>query len=125
MDYDVMRAAFKDELQKIAGELQGQTRIGRRPISVENYLERETESEVTPSSVTDELLSKTASSAARALALMGLGGLGADLLLDLGSAGRTRTGRPAAPSGSRHSLPPSSRRWATDHGQRDPPRLPG
>lgn len=77
MNEEVMRAAFRDELQKIAGELQGQTRIGRRPISVENYLERETESELTPSDVTETLIQKTAGKAAKAVALMGLGAAGA------------------------------------------------
>jgi hypothetical protein len=52
--YDVMRAAFEDELSKIAGELQGYTRSGRRPISVERMLEREGEEGSTPSSVFGE-----------------------------------------------------------------------
>ena len=79
MRFDLMRAAFQDELTKIAGELQGQTRIGRRPISVENYLERETTSELTPSEVTEEVVKKTAAIGASSLALLGLGG-GAALL---------------------------------------------
>jgi hypothetical protein len=46
MDFKVMREAFQDELQKIklAGELQGFVRGGRRPISVDRLLERERES---------------------------------------------------------------------------------
>ena len=51
MNYNVMRAAFEDELQKIAGEMHGFTRIGRKPIGVERLLERELESETTPSEV--------------------------------------------------------------------------
>lgn len=51
MDYSVVRAALQDELSKIAGEMQGFTRIGRKPIGVERLLERETESEVKPSEV--------------------------------------------------------------------------
>lgn len=50
-DYKAMRAAFDDELSKIAGELQGHTRIGRKPIGIERLLERESESEVMPSDV--------------------------------------------------------------------------
>lgn len=42
---DVMKIAMQDELDKIAGELQGFTRIGRKPISVERLLERESEQE--------------------------------------------------------------------------------
>lgn len=40
---DAMKAALYDELQKIAGQMQGYTRIGRRPISVDRLLEREGE----------------------------------------------------------------------------------
>jgi len=42
---EAMRAAFEDELQKIAGSLQGFTRMGRKPIGVDRMLERETEVE--------------------------------------------------------------------------------
>lgn len=38
-----MKAAFYDELEKISGELQGFTRSGRKPISVEKMLENESE----------------------------------------------------------------------------------
>lgn len=37
----VMKAAFHDELEKISGEMQGFTRIGRKPISIEKMLEKE------------------------------------------------------------------------------------
>jgi hypothetical protein len=40
---DTLERAFRDELSKIAGELQGFTRIGRKPISIERMLEREAE----------------------------------------------------------------------------------
>lgn len=46
-----MRAGFKDELLKIAGEMQGFTRIGRKPIGIERLLEREAESETKPSEI--------------------------------------------------------------------------
>ena len=44
---------FEDELEKIksAGEMQGHTRSGRRPIGVDRLLERESESSDTPSTV--------------------------------------------------------------------------
>lgn len=48
---EVMRASLHDELAKIAGELQGFTRSGRRPISVPRLLEQEGASEDTPSEV--------------------------------------------------------------------------
>jgi hypothetical protein len=44
-----VKAAFEDELQKIAGEMQGFTRIGRKPIGIERLLEREIETTETPS----------------------------------------------------------------------------
>lgn len=40
---EAMRASFESELSKIAGELQGFTRSGRRPIGVDRLLERERE----------------------------------------------------------------------------------
>lgn len=43
MNLKVMHAAFLDELEKIAGSLQGHTRIGRKPIGVEKMLEKESE----------------------------------------------------------------------------------
>jgi hypothetical protein len=50
-NHDVVRAAFQDELSKIAGELQGFTRIGRKPIGIERLLEREVEEPIPPSQV--------------------------------------------------------------------------
>ena len=46
-----LKKGFEDELEKISGELQGFTRIGRKPIGVDRLLEREAESEVTPTDV--------------------------------------------------------------------------
>lgn len=46
-----MKLAFRSELEKISGELQGFTRSGRRPIGVDRLLEREAESEATPTNV--------------------------------------------------------------------------
>ena len=48
--YDTMKAAFYNELEKISGEMQGFTRLGRKPISVEKLLENEAE-EQSPSEV--------------------------------------------------------------------------
>lgn len=70
--FDTMRQAFKDELEKVAGELQGFTRSGRKPIGVEKLLERENESEVKPSDVV-----KTSTAKADALKAGGLLALGA------------------------------------------------
>lgn len=41
MDYNVIKAAFQDELQKIAGSLQGHVRSGRRPLKAETLLKNE------------------------------------------------------------------------------------
>lgn len=79
-DYKAMRAGFEDELSKIAGELQGHTRIGRKPIGIERLLERELESEVVPSDVAPsgisedtEKVSAPMKPATKALALVGGG----------------------------------------------------
>ena len=40
---DAVQAGFRDELEKIAGSMQGFTRAGRKPISVDRMLERESE----------------------------------------------------------------------------------
>jgi hypothetical protein len=40
---DVMKSAFQDELQKIAGSMQGHTRSGRKPIGIKKMLEKESE----------------------------------------------------------------------------------
>ena len=46
----IMKAAFYDELEKISGEMQGFTRVGRKPISIERMLENELEQDL-PSEV--------------------------------------------------------------------------
>jgi hypothetical protein len=76
---DMMKLAFRDELSKIAF-----LRTGRKPIGVDRLLEREAESETTPSNAFTE--SKVApetfkadiekvSSLGKGLAIAGLGGL--------------------------------------------------
>lgn len=40
---DVMQSAFQDELEKIAGSMQGHTRSGRKPIGIKRMLEKESE----------------------------------------------------------------------------------
>ena len=73
---EIMRAAFQDELQKIAGEMHGATRIGRRPIGIERLLEREEESETTPSEVApagSEKTSEVLTPGRKAVALMAAG----------------------------------------------------
>lgn len=72
--YEVMKNSFRDELEKIAGEMQGFTRSGIKPIGVERLLERESESEKTPSSVFQKDVEKL-SAAGKALALLGTGGV--------------------------------------------------
>jgi hypothetical protein len=59
MDFQkIMQSGFYDELEKISGELQGFTRIGRKPIGIERMLERETESEVTPTDVVEKAIER-------------------------------------------------------------------
>lgn len=70
--HDIMRNSFRDELAKIAGEMQGFTRVGVKPIGVERLLEKERESEETPSTVFKQNVEKV-SSVGKALAVMGLG----------------------------------------------------
>lgn len=40
---DVVESAFQDELEKIAGSMQGHTRSGRKPIGIKRMLEKESE----------------------------------------------------------------------------------
>lgn len=78
---------FEDELEKIksAGEMQGFTRSGRRPIGVDRLLERENESDETPSTVFGKQVDQETfrkdveklSAAGHAMALMGAGALAA------------------------------------------------
>ena len=103
--YATMRDAFHDELAKIAGEMQGFTRSGRKPIGVERLLERESESEVMPSdiapsgTVEEEKTSGVVVGPVGALALLGGGALGHHQLLkakkdwELGKAMRQQNGQ--------------------------------
>jgi hypothetical protein len=86
MNYlQIMQSACQDELEKISGELQGFTRIGRKPIGVERMIEREVESETTPTDVVEKAIAgpgteKTSGMAmpsATAMKTLGLVGLGA------------------------------------------------
>jgi hypothetical protein len=70
---DIMFAAFDDELKKIAGELQGHVRSGRRPIGVERLLARESESELTPTDVIEGGEEKEASAGGEAKKLLSPG----------------------------------------------------
>lgn len=76
--------AFGDELRKIAGEMTGATRIGRKPISVEKMLENEAEVTGLPEEFVQQSMKKAASAFAKiakpsgkTLALLGAGGAGA------------------------------------------------
>jgi hypothetical protein len=86
--YDsAMIQAFRDEVTKIAGEMQGYTRIGRKPISIEKMLDNESAITGLP----DDFVKLSMKGAAKAVGLMGIGAMG-------GLAGRQaykdhRTGR--------------------------------
>lgn len=56
---EIMQDGFYDELEKISGEMQGFTRLGRKPIGVERMLEREVESETTPTDVVEKAIDRT------------------------------------------------------------------
>lgn len=79
----VTMAAFRHEIEKNAGEMQGHTRIGTKPIGVERLLEREreaTDEGKTPSTLFDVPIEKVVekvSASAKALAALGLMGAGA------------------------------------------------
>lgn len=84
MTYEqALRGGFNDELQKIAGEMQGATRIGIKPIGVERMLEREreaTEEGKTPSTLFDmplEDVAEKVAASAKALKAVALGGVAA------------------------------------------------
>jgi hypothetical protein len=62
---DIQVAAFRDEMEKIAGEMQGATRIGRKPIGVEKLLERQGEIEGLP-----DFMLEAGETAAKAIAKM-------------------------------------------------------
>lgn len=82
MDYSTMKLALRDELSKIAGEMQGFTRIGRKPIGVERLLEKETESEIKPSDVAPAGAEKTSAiSPAKKAIGFGIAGAGGYHLL--------------------------------------------
>ena len=68
--------AFSDELNKIAGEMQGHVRSGRKPISIEKMLENEAELKGLPEDF-PKLAAKISKDSAKSLALLGAGGGGA------------------------------------------------
>jgi hypothetical protein len=68
--------AFRDELEKISGEMQGYTRIGRKPISIEKMLSNEAELKGLPEDF-PKLAAKISRGTGKALALMAAGGAGA------------------------------------------------
>lgn len=66
--------AFGDELEKISGEMQGYTRIGRKPISIEKMLSNENLIEGLP----DDFVKQSAARVSKAMLMAaGGGGLGA------------------------------------------------
>jgi hypothetical protein len=67
MSDDVTLLAFQDELQKIAGEMTGYTRSGRKPISIEKMLSNEGEVTGLPEEFTE-----MAEQAAKALVKMSM-----------------------------------------------------
>lgn len=74
--------SFSDEFEKIAGEMQGFTRIGRKPISIEKMLENEATVTGLPDEFTQMAIEKAASAMVkmakhRAAALVGAGAVGA------------------------------------------------
>jgi len=71
--YDaVMFHSFRDELSKVAGEMQGFTRIGRKPISIEKMLANEDEITGLP----EDFVKLSMRGAAKAVGLLGIGAAG-------------------------------------------------
>lgn len=82
---DVMKAAFHDELQKIAGALQGHVRGGRRPLTAATLLDKEKEdgksnrkklADLTKTSAGKAGLASKLSPDAKTLGLLGIGAYG-------------------------------------------------
>jgi uncharacterized protein YfaA (DUF2138 family) len=74
-------SSFSDEFKKIAGEMQGFTRIGRKPISIEKMLSNESEITSLPEDFAP-VIEKAASAMVKmakhkAVALVGAGAVGA------------------------------------------------
>ena len=93
--YDIMRAAFDDELQKIAGEMTGHVRSGRRPIGVDRLLERESESDDMPSEVFGTEKVSSPAQAVRAAGAAAHSGVGKYVLPMVAGAGVYHVGRQA------------------------------
>jgi hypothetical protein len=92
-DLDFVRGvAFRDELNKIAGEMQGYTRIGRKPISIEKMLANENEVTGLP----DDFVQQSMKKAAQALVKMSAPKVGRrELALLGGGAAAALVGRQA------------------------------
>lgn len=84
MLFEVMQAAFHDELEKIAGSLQGHVRGGRRPLSASTLLDKEKEdnkgtrkklADLTKLSASVKSLGQKVNSA-KTLGLLGIGAYG-------------------------------------------------
>lgn len=86
--FEKIGQSFTDELnkistQKVAGELQGHVRSGRRPLHVDTLLEQEEASEARPSDVAKtpaEKVSSALPSKGQAAALVGTGLVGGHVL---------------------------------------------
>lgn len=81
MLYDVMKKAFDDELEKIAGSMQGHVRGGRRPISAQTLLDKEKSSTGETKKAIASLIKTSAGAKslapdAKTLAAIGIGAYG-------------------------------------------------
>ena len=76
-------ASFRDEVEKIAGEMHGYTRIGRKPISLEKMLSNENNITGLP----DDCVQASMQKAAQALVKMSMPRLGKKELALLGGGG--------------------------------------
>lgn len=85
MLFDVMKEALQDELEKIAGELQGHVRGGRRPLSATTLLDKEKEdskgtqkklADLTKVSGIGKAVGSKLSPDAKTLGLLGIGAYG-------------------------------------------------
>lgn len=84
MLYDVMKKALEDELEKIAGSMQGHVRGGRRPVSAQTLLDNEKETSKETKKTIAKLtktgskkeIAKTLAPDMKTLATLGIGAYG-------------------------------------------------
>ncbi len=77
MRLDIVKAAFRDELSKVAGSLQGHVRSGRRPLKADTLLKKEkAEAKDNKKKIADLTKLSGKLDAATTLGILGIGAYG-------------------------------------------------